>query len=389
MRTLKDTTHQTAVSIKFLHRQSRTRRIDVVVVVPAVSSAMNKCLETVETRLRLQAAELLTNAGGAGKTCNESPATTSGSMHKSKAIQVPSSAFVRSCALDSLLLGEMILKTDLIFGNNAFGLLNHEGELRSLMCTDLSIDAARCLMESDSGVVEALCSCHNRKRKSPATSPCSSCLNSPDGDCWKIHGAKTLFLYNLCYALSSHISTSTSEERSTYDGVSEMIRRGFLAYLLARLEAFQSLADEGIASKEDRRFCRWRKVEIGCCLRSTLLLIPKVNDMIWDACGTRLLFLSVKLAETATNNDNSTMDDYSAWCHLLQAILTRGPGGPTTDNNMEQAFDSALLDAIGDLCIQWMDKTCCISCKYKSEYYQLFHLVLQCRENNITTAAVA
>ena len=116
---------------------------------------MSKCLETVETRLRLQAAELLTNAGGAGKTCNESPAKTSGSMHKSKAIQEPSSAFVRSCALDSLLLGEMILKTDLIFGNNAFGLLNHEGELRSLVCTDLSLDAARCLMESDSGVVEA------------------------------------------------------------------------------------------------------------------------------------------------------------------------------------------------------------------------------------------
>ena len=125
---------------------------------------MSKCLETVETRLRLQAAELLTNAGGAGKTCNESPTTTQGAKHKTKVIQEPSSAFVRSCALDSLLLGEMIFKTDLIFGDNAFGLLNHEGELRSLVCTDLSLDAARCLMESDSGVVEALCSCQKQPK---------------------------------------------------------------------------------------------------------------------------------------------------------------------------------------------------------------------------------
>jgi hypothetical protein len=289
--------------------------------------------KSVDSSIRLQACQLLSSNGSTKR-----------------------SVFYRSVALECLLLGELILDSETLFR----GILDRDGELGGVLCSTIG----PCTMERvlQSGHLETLCA-----------------ADKHGDDHWTNHMARTLFLY--CFAEELSQSSLTM-------GLQKMIDSGFTEYLISRLEYFKR-------RDEHCGHCRLCGIEKRFCRASIMILLPQLDDALWKKHSVDIFALSLQMAQN-TSRDSPGAEE--PWCTLLHGVLVRGiPASEQKHMSEVYGFDYLVaLDQMQDLCLNGMQKSCCVCCKYQSEWHRLLLQILILRGGgimpgmtNLTTAPEA
>ena len=164
-------------------------------------------------------------------------------------------------------------------------------------------------------------------------------------------------------------------------------------YLVANLEFFfqssmvKDNKDEAAPAPANPRDYQ-RDMDEVCTIQSIIYLIPFVNDTIWQSISPRIYAYTLVLAQT-TSQANPGGGEVM-WFRLLKQILIQGVALELEDELPIMKFSLAdSLEAIQKLCFVGMERSCCINCKYNSEWYNILFLATAYRDRRKHAAEFA